>query len=236
MSFKSINPAVTRYKDGVTNVDAEGKLFSQYFDADPTRLHVFWDDFDTFNTNKWVITKTQVGATQALTDGDGGWILLTNTTAASDTNQLANTNKPITLDSTKKHWFKAKFKANTNNTSVFLGIGDSTTGPVGSIHRLLVYTPNPGVNRLDFYQQNGSGSTTTQIGQTATTDITTFTTVGWYYNGVNTFYVFINDVLVLTQPSVNFPTNDLCVQFAIQAMAGVANNLTVDYIFFAQER
>src|SRR5688572_27558300 len=75
-----------RFSNGVTNVPADDPLGNMGL-PDPTKWHTYFNDFDTFVVADWTITTTEAGAgsaTEALTDADGGVLLITNDAADND--------------------------------------------------------------------------------------------------------------------------------------------------------
>lgn len=72
----------TRMANGVTNA-ADYQTMAYAGQPDPSWSHTYHNDFDTFLASDWTITKTGTG-TVALTPGDGGQLLLTNTTGVAD--------------------------------------------------------------------------------------------------------------------------------------------------------
>ena len=72
----------TAMANGVTNAAAY-QTMAQAGQLDPSWSHTYHNDFDTFLASDWTITTTGTG-TVALTPGDGGLLLLTNTTGATD--------------------------------------------------------------------------------------------------------------------------------------------------------
>ena len=79
--------SVTRFPKGINNSRDTG-IFSDMPVGSFVGYHTYVDDFDYFVAANYTITKTQVGATTALANGDGGLLLITNTTASSDQVQL----------------------------------------------------------------------------------------------------------------------------------------------------
>ena len=75
--------STTRFPNGVTNV-GEDSLFAALGQLAGPQFHTYFEDFDYYTAADWTVTETQAGATQALTDGDGGLLLLTNTAADND--------------------------------------------------------------------------------------------------------------------------------------------------------
>ncbi len=234
----------TRFKNGVTNVGVSSNL-AQYGSNDPSLWHTYFNDFDAFTTGvttQW--TETVIGTgTAASTDGDGGWLLLTNSAADNDGYQLQKVASSFTLTAGKRGLFKAKFKvSDATQSDLLIGLCVTDTTLLGAVG-------GDGVTDGIFFQKD-DGSTTltaycqknTTTGQTSVTAATmasdTFITVGWYYNGSNAVDVFINDAKVasLDGTSTYLPDTILTPSIALLNGEAVAKTLTVDYFFAAIER
>ena len=72
----------TNFPNGITNNTAQNCL-GQMAQEDQTLLHTYFNDFDNYVAGDWTVTATG-STTQALTNGDGGIILITNSAGNSD--------------------------------------------------------------------------------------------------------------------------------------------------------
>lgn len=230
---------VTRFPGGVGN-RAEAHMMGDLPFPDPTLWHTFFDDFNSYVAADWVVTETQAGATQALTAGNGGLLLLTNSAADNDQNTIAKTPAAFTLDATKKSAFRARFKIDDVTQS------DLVVGLV------VIDTALPSAGRTDgiyFYSDDESAALNVTVRKNATTGANsaaaiatlandTFLTVEWYYDGAGTLVYGVNGVLLgrLTADSTYFPDAAATVTFALQNGSAAARSATIDYLFAAQER
>src|SRR5687768_3538787 len=82
------NIQITRFPNGVNNKQPSDIWGGGMTFPDVTGFHVFDEDFDFFLATDWTVTETQAGATQALAAGNGGLMLLTNSAADNDINQI----------------------------------------------------------------------------------------------------------------------------------------------------
>src|SRR5690348_5134520 len=98
----------TNYPGGVTNASYESVL-GQIPVSDPTALHFWFNDFDSFIPAEWTVTETQAGATQAIINGDGGILSLVNTAASNDLNAIQLLNTTFVITAGKQAWFKCRF-------------------------------------------------------------------------------------------------------------------------------
>ena len=101
--------STTRFPNGVTNA-GEDTIFAALGQLAPTKFHTYMEDFDYYTAGDWTVTETQAGATQALADGDGGLLLLTNSAADDDLNALQKKGESFRFAAGKKLWFEARFK------------------------------------------------------------------------------------------------------------------------------
>lgn len=224
----------TNFLGGVTNV-AESVTLGSYIAPDPTAAHVWFDDFDAYVAGNWTVTETDAGATQAITDADGGVLALTNSAADNDLNQIQWAKETFRLAANKELWIKARFKvSDATQSDLLVGLYITDTSPVAS-------KPSDGV----FFQKlDGSTSLTLQVGKNSTYSSATVATmandtyvvVGLYYDGT-AFQVFANDVRVGSVAATNLVDDeDLAVGIAVQNGDANARTLSIDYLMIAKER
>ena len=99
----------TRFPFGLTNVSESNSLADLGMPS-PTKYHSYMEDFDYYVAGDWTVTETDSGATQALTDGDGGLLLVTNTAADNDLVGIQKKGESFRFASGKKLFFEARFK------------------------------------------------------------------------------------------------------------------------------
>lgn len=228
---------VTRFPNGVTNVN-DVNLFADMAQLDPTKFHTFFDDFDTYAAGDWVVTETQAGATQALTAGDGGLLLLTNSAADDDLVALQKTPAAFTFTAGKKTFFRCRFK-----------VSDATQSDLVIGLQVVDTTPLDVTDGVYFLKADGSTAVSAICRKNATTGSTsassittladdTFVTLGFAYDGEGTVAYEVNGNVVgsLNASSTYLPDTTCTVSFALQNGEGAAKTMTVDYIFVAKER
>lgn len=243
--------AVTNFPDGVGNlaIPEQGPL-ANYFAPDPTRAHVFWDDFDKFNPSAaavadWQVTLTNTTlATVIIADADGGVLQVTNTAADDDAaffqwkgwsaaTDVAETWK---WAANKKMWFKARFKvSDATQSDLVIGLQITDTTPL-AVTDGLYFLKADGSATLNFLATKNSTSTTVA---TATMANDTFLTVGFNWDSdLAKLNVFANDAPVgsITSTANIVDDEELAVSFGIQNGEAVAKVLSLDYIFVAKER
>lgn len=233
-------PTPTRFTSGVTTTDRNSTL--GFFGLpDPTGWHTYFDDFDTFNTADWTITTVEAGsgsATEALTDGDGGLLLITNDNALLDADFFNKVGESFLLTAGKRAFFKARFKVSDATQSDFvMGLQVTDTTPLDATDGIY-FMKDDGDALLDVYCRKNASTGSTSAAGIATVVSDTFLTVGWAYDGKSSLAYFVNDVQLgtLDASSTYLPDTELTVSFGIQNGEAAAKTMTVDYIFAAQER
>jgi hypothetical protein len=230
----------TRFPNGVTNATPSGVL-GAYPALDPTKCHVFFDDFDRYVVGDWTLTTTEAGAgdaTEALAAGDGGLLLITNDAADNDLDFFQKVGASFKMAAGKKAWFKARFKvSDATQSDIVMGLQVVDSTPL-AVTDGIWFRKDDGDALIDFVcQKDDTSGKTTSTGIATLVD-DTFIVLGWYYNGVDAVEAFVNDVKVatLSATSAYLPDTDLTVSFGIQNGEAVAKTMTVDYVFAAKER
>ena len=229
----------TNFTKGVNNITAQN-ILGQMIQLDPTQMHTYFNDFDTYTAGDFTVTETQAGATQALANVDGGVLLLTNSAADNDLNALQKVGESFKFEAGKKLFFKSRFAVSDATQSDFvigLQITDST--PL-AVTDGVYFRKHDGDANLDFVViKDSTASTATAI---ATVANNTYLTVGFYYNGVDEIVyaasVNNNNPTVLGKlPVTNLPDDEeLTISFGIQNGEAVAKTMSIDYIFVSKER
>lgn len=225
--------STTRFPNGVTNV-GEDSLFAAMGQLAPTKFHTYMEDFDYYAAADWTVTETQAGATQALTNGDGGLLLLTNSAADDDLNALQKVGASFAFAAGKKLWFEARFKVSDATQSDFvMGLQGTDTTPLDTTDGVF-FLKADGSTSVSLLVEASSTATTTSSVATVAND--TFVRLGFWYDGDAAVYYFVNGALGGKSVTTNLPTVDLRVSFGIQNGEAVAKTMTIDYVFVAKER
>jgi hypothetical protein len=231
------NISNTRFPYGLTNV-SEVDLFADMVQPDPTLFHTYFNDFDTYVAGDWTVTETDAAATQALTAGDGGLLLITNTAADNDLVALQKNPAAFTFTAGKKTFFRCRFKVSdaTQSDLVFgLQVVDATPLDVTDG---IYFLKADGAATVDFIcRKNAStGSITTSAVATMVDD--TFIELGFYYDGRSKVVYEVNGSVLgsLDASSAYLPDTTCTVSFALQNGEAVAKTMTVDYVYVAKER
>jgi len=224
----------TRYTSGVTNVESK-KPMGQLIIPDPTSIHMFFDDFDKYLASDWTVTEVGL-ATQALTDGDGGQLLITNAAADNDSSSSQLVGESFTLESGKKLWFTTRIKvSDATQSDILIGLHVLDTTPIASAPSDGVYfRKDDGDTNWDFTVRASSASVSESTGvATATTD---FMRLDFYFDGKTSIKYFIDEVHKGTAAVTGFPTTEMSVSFSVQNGEAVAKTLTIDWIGAIKER
>lgn len=227
------NLLVTRFPNGVTNV-GEDSPFADLAMPAPTKFHTYMEDFDYYVAGDWTVTETDSGATQALADGDGGLLLITNTAADNDLVSLQKKGESFRFASGKKLFFEARLKvSDATQSDVVVGLQITDTTPL-DVTDGVFFIKADGSTTVSLSVEKNNTATTTSVGTMADD---TFISLGFYYDGGSAIQYFVNGTLGGTSVTTNLPDDeDLTVTFAIQNGEAVAKTMTVDYIFVAKER
>lgn len=227
----------TRFPYGVTNV-GETNLFGDMVQPDPTLFHEYFNDFDTYAAGDWTVTESQAGATQALTAGDGGLLLLTNSAADDDLNALQKNPAAWTFTAGKKTFFRCRFKvSDATQSDVVIGLQVVDATPLDVSDGIYFLKADGSTNVSVICRKNATTGSTSASAITTLAD-DTFVELGFYYDGESKVYYEVNGSVTgsLDGSSSYLPDTTCTVSFAIQNGEAVAKTMTVDYIYVAKER
>jgi hypothetical protein len=201
---------------------------------DPTRYHVYFNDFDHYAAGDWTVTETGNG-TQALTDIDGGGLLLTNAAGASDAMYLQKVGESFLMQTGKQAWFKGRIQAShATNADLVMGLQVLDTTPLDATDGIYFLKAAAGTSWSMVSRLNATtGSTTASAIATAVAD--TYITLGWHYDGKGNVKYFVDDVHKGTVEvgTTYLPDTELTISFGI---LGQSLTAIVDYVFAAKER
>jgi len=230
----------THFPNGVTNA-ATNSVLHEFGGPDPTKYHVWFDDFDNYEADQWIVTTTGA-ATAAIQNEIGGILKLTNAAADDDRiflqwsgDDASTTIETFKFTSGKKLWMKARLKVSDATQSDFLvGLSITDTTPL-DVTDGVFFQKDDGDANLDFHVEKDNTATSATAIHTVVSD--TYLTVGFYYNGVNKVEYFVNDIFKGSSATTNLPDDEeLTISFGVQNGEASAKNCSFDYIFVAQER
>ena len=228
----------THFTSGVTNVGADSTL-GKFKAPAPHKYHTYFNDFDTYLASDWTITTTEDGtgsATEALADGDGGLLLVTNAAGDNDHDFFQLVKEGYKYEAGKQLAFHTRFKTNdATQTDIVAGLQLTDTSPL-DVTDGIFFLKSDGAATISFIVEKDSTQSTLTLPNSLADD--TFMTLGFVYDPKDQkFHVFQNNVLAGTVVSTNAPDNEeLALSFGIQNGAAAAKTLTVDYIGASKER
>lgn len=205
--------------------------------ADPTRFNQYFNDFQTYVAGDWTITTTEAGAgsaSQALTDVDGGVLLITNDAADDDRVFYQKKGESFTFTAGKELWFKARFKISDATQSDFvMGLQITDTTPL-AVSDGVWFQKDDGDAFLDLHIANSSSQTDVTAITSVVSD--TYLTVAFHYDGKSAVNYYVNDVKYGAAATTNLPSTELTISFGIQNGEAVIKTMSVDYVFAVKER
>lgn len=224
----------TRFPNGITNV-GEQSLFAELGQPAATIFHTYFEDFDYYTAGDWTVTETDAGATQALTDGDGGLLLITNTAADNDLVSLQKKGESFRFESGKALFFEARFKvSDATQSDVVIGLQITDTTPL-DVSDGVFFIKADGAATVNFLVEKNNTATTASSIATMAND--TYIRLGFYYDGSSAVQYFVNGTYTGSSVTTNLPDDeDMTVTIAIQNGEAVAKTMTVDYVYVAKER
>lgn len=224
----------THFPGGISNV-AYGDPLYDFGMLDPTKWHVFWEDFDEYVAANYTITRVGVTPTEALADGDGGLLLLTN--AATDDSSTFSQAKgeAFRWASDKKMFFKSRFKvSDATQSDLVMGLQITDTTPL-DVSDGLFFIKDDGATSLRFRAEKDNTGTELAA-HTVVAD--TFLTAAFAYDPNDRFFkVYIDNVYKGSVAIANAPNDeDLTISFGVQNGEAVAKTMTIDYILAIKQR
>ena len=232
----------SRFTNGLTTVPKANPL-GMFGLPDPTEWHTYFNDFDHYVAANWTATVVGTG-TAALTNLDGGALLLTNSAADNDSIQLQQVGESFALTAGKRAFFKARFKvSDATQSDLIVGLCVTDTTLMGAtagagVTDGIFFSKDDGVATLDVQCQKNATTGQTRAAGVATLANDTFVTVAWAYDGKSEVAYFVNDVQLgtLAGTAAYLPDTTLAVSFGVMNGEAVAKTMTVDYLFAATER
>ena len=241
----------TRFPKGVTNVEVTHPL-NLFGEPAPMSWITFFTDFagpsDSLpNATDANFTVTKVGAgTIAQADGVGGWALLTNAAGVADSQFLQKRGEAFRFTSDKKMMFGIRFKVSDATQSVVVaGLQITDTTP-GDVTDGIFFLKSDDATTIALRVEKDDAAASVNLGTALAND--TFIELVWVYDpkktwnnaGVTTrqFDIYINGAYSTSLAATTTVPDDedLCVSFGMQNGEAVAKNMTIDWIFAAQER
>lgn len=234
-----IDNLVTRFQNGVTNRDV-GDIFNSLKTLDPTRFHAYMEDFDYFLAADWVITTVEAGAgaaTEALTDANGGRLLITNDNADNDSDFFNKVGESFLFELGTPAYFRALFQVNDAIQSDFImGLQITDATPLAASDGVF-FRKDDGDAELDFVSERNNVEVTEDNIFTVLDD--TDIEVAFFWDGIDRIWFGVNGTALgsITPGAASLPTDEvLTISFGIQNGEAVIKTMTVDFIYVSMER
>jgi hypothetical protein len=206
----------------------------------PPRWFEVFEEFSSgsagYTEADWVLTTTEAGAgsaTEAVTDEDGGTLLITNDAADNDADFYQSKGEVFTFAAGKKLYCEFRFKVSDATQSDFIfGLQVRDTTPL-AVSDGVFFMKDDGDALLDFHSFSGSVDSAASGIATVTT---AYAKYAFYYDGATRIQAAVNDAIVAELTQVTPPTTELTVSFGVQNGEAVAKTMSVDYLYCAKER
>lgn len=231
----------TRFPYGLSNM-AKETVFGQMGQLNPAKFITYFNDFLDYVANDWTITNVGTTPTQALTNVNGGALLLTMAATDDSSSFLDKKGEFILPASGKKLFFETRFAVSDATQSDWVvGLQVTDTTPL-DVTDGIYFQKDDGDAFIDFYVSKNATtgrSTSTNIATAAAADV--YMTLGFYFDGKRYVQLFKDGVQLITVDltttlTTYLPDTTLTISFGVQNGEAVAKTMSMDYIFVAQER
>ena len=235
----------THFPNGVSNRTKGHPLFNYPY-LDPSKYYTYFDDFFEYHSGIYTITTTEAGsgnASEAITSGAGGQLLITNDDADNDLDFFQLKGESFKWDSSKRMFFSARFKTNdATQSEIVMGLQITDTTPL-DVTDGIFFLKIDGDTKPDLIIEKDNSSSLSVLEMDAMED-DTFVTLSFEYDpldvatGGAVFRAYQDDVQVgEITGTTNAPDDeDLTISFGIQNGEAAAKTLTIDFILVAVER
>ena len=235
----------THFPNGVSNRTKGHPLFNYPY-LDPSKYYTYFDDFFEYHSGIYTITTTEAGsgnASEAITSGAGGQLLITNDDADNDLDFFQLKGESFKWDSSKRMFFSARFKTNdATQSEIVMGLQITDTTPL-DVTDGIFFLKVDADTKPDLIIEKDNTSTLSILEMDAMED-DTFVTLSFEYDpldvstGGAVFRAYQDDVQVgEITGTTNAPDDeDLTISFGIQNGEAAAKTLTIDFILVAVER
>ena len=235
----------THFPNGVSNRTKGHPLFNYPY-LDPSKYYTYFDDFFEYHSGIYTITTTEAGsgnASEAITSGAGGQLLITNDDADNDLDFFQLKGESFKWDSSKRMFFSARFKTNdATQSEIVMGLQITDTTPL-DVTDGIFFLKVDADTKPDLIIEKDNTSTLSILEMDAMED-DTFVTLSFEYDpldvatGGAVFRAYQDDVQVgEITGTTNAPDDeDLTISFGIQNGEAAAKTMTIDFILAAVER
>ena len=235
----------THFPNGISNRTKGHPLFNYPY-LDPSKYYTYFDDFFEYHSGIYTITTTEAGsgnASEAITSGAGGQLLITNDDADNDLDFFQLKGESFKWDSSKRMFFSARFKTNdATQSEIVMGLQITDTTPL-DVTDGIFFLKIDGDTQPDLIIEKDNSSSLSVLEMNAMED-DTFVTLSFEYDpldvatGGAVFRAYQDNVQVgEITGTTNAPDDEeLTISFGIQNGEAAAKTLTIDFILVAVER
>ena len=235
----------THFPNGISNRTKGHPLFNYPY-LDPSKYYTYFDDFFEYHSGIYTITTTEAGsgnASEAITSGAGGQLLITNDDADNDLDFFQLKGESFKWDSSKRMFFSARFKTNdATQSEIVMGLQITDTTPL-DVTDGIFFLKIDADTKPDLIIEKDNSSSLSVLEMNAMED-DTFVTLSFEYDpldvatGGAVFRAYQDDVQVgEITGTTNAPDDEeLTISFGIQNGEAAAKTLTIDFILVAVER
>lgn len=241
----------TRLPQGVTNC-APWQTMGASGLPDPGFAHVYHNDFDSYTAAQWTVANTG-SCTQAMTEGDGGQLLVTTTTGIADASYLQLVNAGFIPKAGSQTFFKfAGTLSDVTNDVFYAGLVQKGATTVASITDGIFISKATGSAALTLNIRKGSAAVTAALPAAAIPIAGTQFEIGFMVDTLGNVAAFFNPttgndipvaaggvrgrVAAIYQPSAVPATVALTPAFGLLNSTAAARTLTVDFLTVVRER
>lgn len=211
--------------------------FGNYPNPSPLVTHDDFDDFDRFAAAEWTITRVGTTPTEALTDGNGGLLLLTTVASAASSTFLQKVGASFLPAVNKPLWFATRLQVSSaTDTQLVAGLQLTDTTPLDATDGMYFIKPTAATATVDFVCRKNATTGSISSLAVATLADATFVDLAFYYDGKQTVNVFVNgknvaDVNLTSDPTAYLPDTPLRVSFGVQNGGSTSRTATFDYLY-----
>jgi|TARA_R110002074_G_scaffold25000_5_gene74472 hypothetical protein len=235
----------THFPHGVSNQVKGNPLFNYPY-MDPFKYYMYHDECFEFHSGIYTITTVELGtgsATEVITSGAGGQLLLTNAAGDDDLDFLQLKGESFLWDSTKRMFFTSRFKTNdATQSEIVMGLQITDTTPL-DVTDGIYFFKSDGDTQPDFVVEKDNDFGISILEMNAMAD-DTFVTLSFEYDpldvatGGPVFRAYQDGVKVgQIASTTNAPDDEeLTISFGIQNGEAVAKTMTIDFLMAAVER
>lgn len=202
------------------------------------RVIHFSEDFFRYTAGDWTVTTTEAGAgsaTEALLNGQGGWLQITTDDADNDNDFLQLKGEPFKFVSGKVTRFATKIRlSEVTQSDFFVGLQITDTTPLAVSDGVFFRSDDGSTDLTLVVEKDG---TETESASLNTMVDATVVELAFLYDGGSNIFAFVDGAYAATLATTNLPDDeDLTVSFGIQNGTAAAMTMDIDFIDVIQER